>query len=178
MEYEGTYRLPEAQLDRFLLKLQIAYPPPEEEDRILRLYQGRSGLAHPLDALAPAREKETGDGAAFGISPEQIRAARQAVAGVTAKPDVCGYIGKIVRLTRELDKVLMGASSRAAVHLLQAAKVRALMAGRTFVIPDDIKFVCRPVLRHRVTLQPDAYVEGTTSDDILTMVLERVEVPR
>jgi len=178
LEYEGTYRLPEAQLDRFLLKLQIDYPPPDEEDRILHLYQGRSGLGHPLDALVPAQEKETGAGTAFGISAEQIRAARQAVAGVTAKPDVCGYIGKIVRLTRELDKVLMGASSRAAVHLLQAAKVRALMTGRSFVIPDDVKFVCRPVLRHRVTLQPDAYVEGTTSDEILTTVLERVEVPR
>ncbi len=178
LEYEGTYRLPEAQLDRFLLKLQIDYPPPEEEDRILRLYQGRSGLGHPLDALAPVQEKEAESGTAFGISAEQIRAGRQAVAGVTAKPDVCGYIGKIVRLTRELDKVLMGASSRAAVHLLQAAKVRALMTGRSFVIPDDVKFVCRPVLRHRVTLQPDAYVEGTTSDEILTTVLERVEVPR
>src|SRR5947209_7315939 len=76
VEYEGTYRLPEAQLDRFLLKLEISYPPPQEEDRILRLYQGRSGLGHPLDALGPAREKEAaGDG--FGISPEQIRGARQ-----------------------------------------------------------------------------------------------------
>jgi MoxR-like ATPase len=177
VEYEGTYRLPEAQLDRFLLKLNVEYPPPEEEDRILRLYQGRSGLGHPLDALGPAREKEAaGDG--FGVSPEQIRAARQAVAGVTAKPDVCAYVGQVVRLTREQDKVLMGASSRAAVHLLQAAKVRALMAGRSFVIPDDVKFVCRPVLRHRITLQPDAYVEGSTSDDVLTTVLERVEVPR
>jgi MoxR-like ATPase len=177
VEYEGTYRLPEAQLDRFLLKLNVEYPPATEEDRILRLYQGRSGLGHPLDALGPAREQEAaGDG--FGVSPDQIRAARQAVAGVTAKPDVCSYIGQVVRQTRELDKVLMGASSRAAIHLLQAAKVRALMGGRSFVIPDDVKFVCRPVLRHRITLQPDAYVEGSTSDDVLTTVLERVEVPR
>jgi len=178
IEYEGTYRLPEAQLDRFLLKLNVEYPPPEEEDRILRLYQGRSGLGHPLDALGVARDKETAAGNDFGISPEQIRGARKAVADVTAKPDVCSYIGQIVRLTRELDKVLMGASSRAAVHLLQASKVRALMAGRSFVIPDDVKFVCRPVLRHRITLQPDAYVEGTTGDEVLTTVLERVEVPR
>jgi MoxR-like ATPase len=74
--------------------------------------------------------------------------------------------------------VLMGASSRAAVHLLQAAKVHALLQGRSFVSPDDVKRVCRPVLRHRITLQPDAYVEGFTTDDILTTVLERVEVPR
>ena len=87
-------------------------------------------------------------------------------------------IGKIVRSTREMDKVLMGASSRAAVHLLQAAKVGAMMSGRAFVSPDDVKRVCRPVLRHRITLQTDAYVEGFTTDDILTTVLERIEVPR
>jgi MoxR-like ATPase len=81
-------------------------------------------------------------------------------------------------MTREMDKVLMGASSRAAVHLLQAAKVRALMSGRGFITPDDVKRICRPVLRHRLTLQPDAYVEGFTTDDILNTVLERVEVPR
>jgi MoxR-like ATPase len=104
--------------------------------------------------------------------------ARQETAKVTAKPEVCSYIGKIARMTREMDKVLMGASSRAAVHLLQASKVRALMSGRNFVIPDDVKRICLPVLRHRITLQPDAYVEGFTSDDILSTVLERVEVPR
>jgi MoxR-like ATPase len=176
LEYEGTYRLPEAQLDRFLLKLNIDFPPPEEEDRILRLYQNRSGLGHPLDILGKnvgAMPEDSG-----GVSREQIHEARQATAAVTAKPDVCSYVGRIVRMTRELDKVLMGASSRAAVHLLQAAKVRALMTGRSFVIPDDVKFVVRPVLRHRVMLQPDAYVEGYTSDDILTTVLERVDVPR
>jgi MoxR-like ATPase len=105
-------------------------------------------------------------------------AARQALAGINAKMEVCSYIGQIVRHTRDMDKVLMGASSRAAVHLLQAAKTRALMSGREFVIPDDVKRVCRPVLRHRVTLQPDAYVEGFTPDDILTTTLEKVEVPR
>ena len=109
---------------------------------------------------------------------EQLLAARLAVAEVAARPEICSYIGKIVRQTRELDKVLMGASSRAAVHLLQAAKVHALMNRRSFVSPDDVKRLCRPVLRHRITLQPDAYVEGFTPDDLLTSVLERVEVPR
>jgi len=99
-------------------------------------------------------------------------------AAVTVRPEICSYIGKIARLTRELDQVLMGASSRAAGHMLQAAKARALMSGRQFVIPDDVKRICRPVLRHRLTLQPDAYIEGFTTDDILTTVLERVEVPR
>jgi MoxR-like ATPase len=178
IEYEGTYRLPEAQLDRFLLKLEISYPPPEEEDRILRLYHGRGGLGHPLDILGPAAPTGTAGDGSDGVVGKQVLRARQSVAGVTAKPEVCTYIGQVVRMTRELDKVLMGASSRAAVHLLQASKVRALMNGRSFVIPDDVKRVCRPVLRHRITLQPDAYVEGFTTDDILNTVLERVEVPR
>jgi MoxR-like ATPase len=178
IEYEGTYRLPEAQLDRFLLKLQVVYPPPDEEDRILRLYQGRAGLAAPLDVLGPAPSATGGDVPRGLVSREQLQRARQETGKVVAKPEVCAYIGRIVRLTRESDRVLMGASSRAAVHLLQAAKVRALMSGRNFVSPDDVKRVSRPVLRHRLALQPDAYVEGFTTDDVLTTVLERVEVPR
>jgi MoxR-like ATPase len=176
IEYEGTYRLPEAQLDRFLLKLNIEYPPAEEEDRILRLYQGRGTLAAPLDILAPVGELLTSE--SNGTIRDLILRARQGIAKVAAKPEICSYIGRIVRMTREMDKVLMGASSRAAVHLLQAAKVRALMSGRNFITPDDVKRICRPVLRHRLTLQPDAYVEGFTTDDILNTVLERVEVPR
>ena len=177
IEYEGTYRLPEAQLDRFLLKLQVTHPPPEEEDRILGLYQGRAGLGHPLEALDREQTEGSLDGAQT-LSREDILQAREGLAGMAVKPEVCSYIGQIARMTRGMDKVLMGASSRAAVHLLQAAKARALMSGRGFVIPDDVKRVCRPVLRHRITLQPDAYIEGFTSDDILTTVLERVEVPR
>jgi MoxR-like ATPase len=176
IEYEGTYRLPEAQLDRFLLKLNIEYPPPEEEDRILRLYQGRGTLGAPLDILAPVGGILTND--SNGSTRDLILRARQGIAKIIAKPEICAYIGRIVRMTREMDKVLMGASSRAAVHLLQAAKVRALMSGRDFITPDDVKRMCRPVLRHRLTLQPDAYVEGFATDDILNTVLERVEVPR
>ncbi len=177
IEYEGTYRLPEAQLDRFLLKLDVHYPPPEEEDRILRLYQGRTGLGHPFDLVQPATfGVETGNGA--NIGRERILQARKAVGEVVVKSEVCSYIGQVVRRTRETDQVLSGASSRAAVHLLQASKVQALMNGRNFVIPDDVKQVCRPVLRHRVTLQPDACVEGFTTDDILNGVLEKIEVPR
>jgi MoxR-like ATPase len=196
IEYEGTYRLPEAQLDRFLLKLAVTHPPADEEDRILTLYQGRAGLGHPLDALDRPRLVTAEEGFRLlpagaphedaaqlaepteALSREDILRARHEMAGVTAKPEVCSYIGKIARMTRQMDKVLLGASSRAAVHMLQAAKARALMSGRQFVIPDDVKRVCRPVLRHRLTLQPDAYIEGFTSDDILTTVLERVEVPR
>ena len=126
------------------------------------------------DAVLPVTETDGWE----GVSRAEILAARQATANVTAKPEICSYIGRVVRMTREMDKVLMGASTRAAVHLLQAAKVGAMMSGRSFVSPDDVKRVCRPVLRHRITLQPDAYVEGFTTDDILTTVLERVEVPR
>jgi len=176
LEYEGTYRLPEAQLDRFLVKLNVSHPPPEEEDRILRLYQGRAGLAPPLDILGPVTP--AGEAPRGVLSREQLLQARKETAKVIARPEVCTYIGRIVRMTRESDRVLMGASSRAAVHLLQASKVRASMSGRNFVSPDDVKRVCRPVLRHRVMLQPDAYVEGFTTDEVLTNVLERVEVPR
>jgi MoxR-like ATPase len=209
IEYEGTYRLPEAQLDRFLLKLQVHFPPADEEDRILRLYEGRSGLGHPLDLLDPGAlgrisnrsgpttdnppGRQSGNVTANELTPlsslvrpepspgvhrDEILRARAQISAVVARTDVCSYVGKVVRATRELDRVLMGASSRAAVHLLQAAKARALIHGRDFVTPDDVKEVCRPVLRHRVTLQPDAYVEGFTTDDILTSVLEKVEVPR
>jgi MoxR-like ATPase len=167
IEYEGTYRLPEAQVDRFLLKLNIDYPPPDEEDRILRLYHNRGSLGPPLEVV--------GSGL---LTREQLQSARRAVAGVNARSEVCAYVGNVVRATRKLDRVLTGASPRAAVHLLQAAKVRAVMSGRNFVSPDDVKRVCRPVLRHRLTLQPDAYAEGFTTDDVLGTVLERVEVPR
>jgi MoxR-like ATPase len=192
VEFEGTYRLPEAQLDRFLLKLQVGYPPADEEDRVLRLYHGRSGLGHPLDILARPRpdaappgslealpaEPALAFGGRTGWSREDVLRARREVAGVKASTEVCGYVGRIARQTRAHDQVLTGASPRAAVHLLQAAKTSALMAGRSFVAPDDVKRLCRPVLRHRITLQPDAYIEGFTTDDILTTVLERVEVPR
>ena len=173
IEYEGTYRLPEAQLDRFLLKLQVTYPPPDVEDQILFLYQNRGGLGHPLEKL-----KQHGASEVETLNPDVVMQARASLSSVVVKPEVCRYIGNIARATREQDKVLMGASSRAAVHMLQASKTRALMAGRNFVIPDDVKRICRPVLRHRLTLQPDAYIEGFTSDDVLTTVLERVDVPR
>lgn len=173
IEYEGTYRLPEAQLDRFLLKLQVTYPPPDVEDQILFLYQNRGGLGHPLEKL-----KQHGASEVETLNPDVVMQARASLSSVVVKPEVCRYIGNIARATREQDKVLMGASSRAAVHMLQASKTRALMSGRNFVIPDDVKRICRPVLRHRLTLQPDAYIEGFTSDDVLTTVLERVDVPR
>jgi MoxR-like ATPase len=174
IEYEGTYRLPEAQLDRFLLKLVVSYPPAEEEDRILRLYHNRGSLAPPLEILGPPPGTEGGS----GLTRAELAQARRATAAITARAEVCGYVGKIVRATRQGDRVLAGASSRAAVHLLQAAKVRALMSGRDYISPDDVKRVCKPVLRHRITLQPDAYVEGYTTDDLLENVLEKVEVPR
>ncbi|HYT95097.1 MAG TPA: AAA family ATPase, partial [Gemmataceae bacterium] len=123
IEYEGTYRLPEAQLDRFLLKLVVTHPPADEEDRILKLYQGRAGLGHPLDILdrpPTASTMEPADSFA-GVSRTDILRARQEMATVTAKPEVCTYIGQIARMTRQMDRVLMGASSRAAVHMLQAA---------------------------------------------------------
>jgi MoxR-like ATPase len=145
------------------------------EDRESRIEA--ASLVDPPSSILDPQTKPNASSAG-GVSRSEILAARQALAAINAKMEVCSYIGQIVRHTRDMDKVLMGASSRAAVHLLQAAKARALMSGREFVIPDDVKRVCRQVLRHRITLQPDAYVEGFTTDDILTTALEKVEVPR
>jgi len=149
VEYEGTYRLPEAQLDRFLLKLDINYPHPEDEDRILHLYNNRAGLDHPLDeSLQPV------------LSQNQLQAVRGLTAQVQARPEICYYASKIVRMTREMNKIMLGCSPRSSVHLLQASKVMALMSERNFVVPDDVMRVCRPVLRHRLTLQPPTW-KGT-----------------
>jgi MoxR-like ATPase len=167
VEYEGTYRLPEAQLDRFLLKIDVDYPTAEDEEQMLALYHNRSGLGHPLD-----------DQAQPILRRQDLEVIRTAASKVLAKPEICGYISKVVRATREMDKVLVGCSPRATVHLLQASKVMALMNGRNFIIPDDVKIVCRPVLRHRLVMQPDAFLEGFRPDDVLTSVLEQVQVPR
>src|SRR5438477_57126 len=104
IEYEGTYRLPEAQLDRFLLKLEVTYPPPEEEDRILNLYQGRAGLGHPLELLGPRPAPGETPGTADALSAAVVLQARRATADVVVKPEVCRYIGQIARLTRAMDK--------------------------------------------------------------------------
>ena len=165
IEYEGTYPLPEAQLDRFLLKLDVGYPSAEGELAMLGL--ARRGL-RPVsleDVTVVARAAD-------------VRAARATVDGVTVADEVASYIVEVVRRTRDLPSVTLGASPRAAVHLLVAAKAAAALAGRTFVTPDDVVGLAGPVLRHRLVLRPEAELERYDAADAVRTALESVRVPR
>jgi len=165
IEYEGTYPLPEAQLDRFLMKIEVGYPPGEGELRMLGL--AREGLRpvslHDVSVVARA---------------EDLRAARAKVDAVTVADEVARYLVAVVRRTRDLPSVSLGASPRAAVHLLVAAKASAALAGRTFVTPDDVAGLAAPVLRHRLVLRPEAELERYDAADAVRTALESVEVPR
>jgi MoxR-like ATPase len=167
IEYEGTYHLPEAQLDRFHFKLDVGYPGEEEEDSILQLHN--AGF-------------DPGDLDSVGVAPvldlEDVLVAREVVRGTTVEEEVVRYVRRLVRASREVQEVLVGAGPRAGIHMLTAAKALAVFRGRAFVTPDDVKAVARPVLRHRLVLQPDAEVEGVRPDEVVSGLLESVPVPR
>jgi MoxR-like ATPase len=165
IEYEGTYPLPEAQLDRFLMKIDVGYPAAEGELRMLGL--AREGL-RPTSLEDVAVVAEAAD----------VRAARAVVDAVSASGDVTAYLVELVRRTRELPSVTLGASPRAAVHLLVAAKAAAALAGRDFVTPDDVAGLAGPVLRHRLVLRPEAELERYDAGDAIRTALESVRVPR
>ncbi len=165
IEYEGTYPLPEAQLDRFLVKIDVGYPSPADEVAVLR-------LAHR--GVTPI----TLDDVAAVASADDLRAARADVDATTATDEVIGYISQIVRRTRELPSIELGASPRAAVHLLAASKASARLSGRTFVTPDDVSWMARPVLRHRLILRAEAELERYSPDDAVRAALAAVPVPR
>ncbi len=161
VEYEGTYPLPEAQLDRFLFKLTMAYPDQEEEVRILALDN------QPSDP-APA----------YRISPEELAAARREVTAVAVAEDLLRYAAALVRTTRGSREILLGASPRAAVGLVRGSKARAALAGRDFALPEDVKELLLPTLRHRIVLRPEAEVEGREPDAVLRQLADTVPVPR
>ena len=167
VEYEGTYPLPEAQLDRFQQKLLIDYPSAEEEAEILRRHLG--GL-------------ETADLDVLGVAPvasaADVLAARAALDTVTVDAAVLDYVGAVIRATREHASIALGASPRAGVSLLVASKARALLEGREFVTPDDVKTMSRSCLRHRLLLRPEVEVEGVAAEAALEDVLSSVPVPR
>jgi MoxR-like ATPase len=165
IEYEGTYPLPEAQLDRFLLKIDVGYPPAAGELRMLGL--AREGLK-PVSLQDVAVVAQAAD----------VRAARATVDAVTVAADVAAYVVEVVRRTRDLPGVALGASPRAAVHLLVAAKAAAALAGRTFVTPDDVAGLAGPVLRHRLVLRPEAELERYDAAAAVRTALESVPVPR
>ncbi|MBA3316261.1 MAG: MoxR family ATPase [Planctomycetota bacterium] len=167
IEQEGTYPLPEAQLDRFMFKLLVTYPTKEQEEGILRLYaEGRDNRDLGTFALNPV------------LSGPQLLGMQQAIRGVIVEPSVIGYITSIVQKTRSWHAVEVGASPRASVNLLVASRAVAASRGRDFVIPDDVKELAPWVLRHRLRLQPDAEIEGVTADDVIREVLDSVEAPK
>jgi len=167
VEYEGTYPLPEAELDRFLLKVVVPYPGRAEEVGILERH------AQGFDA-----ERESTFAAKPVATVEEIVAARESLNSLIVEPRVLGYVADVVRATRETPALTLGASPRAGVALLRSARAAAALAGRDFVTPDDVKAMASAVLRHRVTVAPEIEIEGRTPDDVVRGVLERVEVPR
>ena len=165
VEYEGTYPLPEAQRDRFLVHVALGYPEADEERAMLRL--NRRGLTPTgLDDIQPV------------ATAEDLRAARAEVDATEVHDEVINYVVAITRRTRELPSVSLGASPRAAVHLLGAAKAAARLAGRAYVTPDDVARMAAPVLRHRIVLTPEAELERATPMGAIRAALEDVPVPR
>src|SRR5438270_571867 len=168
IEYEGTYPLPEAQRDRFLFKINIDFPLANEETQILEAYA--SGRRLHDDAVAALQPVMNG---------EELLAARRTVgATVRVEPQIIRYIQNIVAKTRTDESVQIGAGPRASLALLEAARAAAVLGGRDFITPDDVKLLVAPVLAHRVTLTPEAEMEGVALEDLLARIFEQVEVPR
>jgi len=165
IEQEGTYRLPEAQLDRFLMKVVVGYPSTDEEVEILRRHQAAGG-APDLSAIEPL------------LTISDVDALRSAVRQVTVEESILSYITSIVQTTRINASLELGGSPRASIGLLMAAKGRAVLEGRDFVIPDDVQAVARPVLRHRILLTPEREMDGSTADDVIGALLTTIDVPR
>jgi MoxR-like ATPase len=167
VEYEGTYPLPEAQLDRFLFKLAVAYPSAEQEQEVLARHD---------------RGMDPHDTVAAGIKPvataADLAAARVQIERIRVEPAVLGYIVALARATRTAPAVTLGVSPRGAAMVLHAAKAWAWLAGRGFVTPDEVKAVLKPCVRHRVQLRPELELEGTTVDGVLDGILAAVPVPR
>lgn len=167
IEQQGTYPLPEAQLDRFLFKHTLEYPSRDEEIAIVSSHGTKTGMSGP---------------ASFGIEAviqaEELDAAVEAVSGARLQDDIIHYIVDIIRATRETPALETGASPRAAAALATAARARAALDARDFVIPDDVKILALPALRHRVLLSPAAEIEGRTTEETLRAIVEQTAAPR
>lgn len=167
IEHEGTYPLPEAQLDRFLLKVVIDYPNDDEEKIILlRHHEGFDPFHLDLAGI-----ERVGDSSSLQEAKGQIK-------GIVVDEAILEYIQAIIKATRSSTDILLGASPRAGVHLLLTSKARAAISGRDFVTPDDVKRMSYPVLRHRLILQPEVEIEGVGADDLIQRILNQVKVPR
>lgn len=165
IEQEGTYRLPEAQLDRFVMKISMGYPTAEEEVEILERHNGMT----PIEDLKEKRPV---------ISMEELSEMRRLVGKVVMEKSLLKYIADIVQLTRSSKALFVGASPRASIAIMQCAKGYALLQGRDFVVPDDIKHVAPYVLQHRITLTAEAEMEGFTAERVARAIIDKVEVPK
>lgn len=166
IDFEGTYPLPEAQLDRFLLKIKVSYPSQSEERQMLEQHRGRSGTSLLEEASIKPLESAL------------LAAARDEIRAVRIEADLYDYMLEIVRRTREWPMLALGASPRAAISLLRVAQALAAFEDRDYLVPDDVKRAVLPVLRHRIMLKPEAELEGFDADRILNDVLAAVAVPR
>ncbi len=167
LEYEGTYALPEAQLDRFFFKIVVSYPEVAHEEEMLARYHNGFD-PHELSATGLRRL----------LKPDQLTAVRHLIQTVQVEPGIISYITQISTASRESRDLYLGGSPRASITLLKAAKVHAALNGRKFVTPDDIKLMVPPVFRHRVILKPEATLEGLDADRVLERILAKIEVPR
>ena len=165
VEQEGTYNLPEAQLDRFLFKIKIDYPNQQDELEILKRYKNRNeGLG--IDDVKPV------------FDAKNLKEIQDVIEQVKIEDQLLNYISLITEKTRHHAKIYLGGSPRASLSMLRGAKAFAAMSGRDFVIPDDIQYVCKHVLNHRIILTPEAEMEGLYTEDVIAEILETVEVPR
>ncbi len=165
IEHEGTYRLPEAQLDRFMMKIVVGYPSLEEEITILERHD-ESIMTDILNNIQAV------------ITPEALANARQVIRETHIEPRLIAFIAKIVYETRHDRSIYLGASPRASIAMMQIAKAFSVLKGRNFVIPEDILQAVNPVLRHRISLTPEREMEGATTDDVLKEIIARLEIPR
>jgi MoxR-like ATPase len=163
LELEGTYPLPEAQLDRFLMRVRVGYPTEQAETAMLSAFHSRGGKPPELKQV---------------LGPEELAKLQSEAAAIRCDESILQYVTKIVRETRSHARVRLGASPRSAQALLAAAKARAALSGESFVTPDDVKAVANSVLNHRLLLKAEAEVEGVTTDEVLRQTLDRVQVPR
>jgi MoxR-like ATPase len=165
IEQEGTYRLPEAQLDRFLFKLRVDYPNLEQETGILEMANARKSKAQLSDIAAV-------------LSGEEIMAYRKTIKEIHVEKHLLSYIAQIIDRTRNNHALYLGASPRASLAILNASKAYAAIDGRDFITPEDIKFLAAPVLRHRIMLTPEKEIEGVGIEDVINQITQSVEVPR
>jgi MoxR-like ATPase len=165
IEQEGTYKLPEAQLDRFLFKIKIHYPSLEDEKNILKRFKEDFKLTAVNDVQAV-------------FTTDEIKTCRAIVEKIFIKDELLDYIAKIVHNTRHNGDLFLGASPRASLAIMKTAKAIAAMNGRNFVTPDDIQFVAYPVLNHRIILTPEKEMEGVESEDVIKEIIKNIDVPR